>query len=298
MGQKDIVKKTSVSLVLGSGGARGLAHIGVIKWLEENNFEIKSISGCSIGSLIGGVYAAGKLDQLEEWMISLTKSDIASLLDFSWGNGGVFKGDKIINTLVGFLDDIQIENLSIPFTAVAADIVTEKEVWINTGSLFDAIRASVSLPLFFTPVKNGESILIDGGVLNPVPIAPTFNDDNDLTIAVNLGGPLLKKNTELKNETDENKTIGKFQYDIKSFIDSFNAIDKELNMKNWSMYEVADKAFDTMQSTIARIKIASYPPDLEIEIARNACGTLEFDRSAEMIKLGYEKAQLAYDFNK
>lgn len=298
MGQKDIVKKTSVSLVLGSGGARGLAHIGVIKWLEENNFEIKSISGCSIGSLIGGVYAAGKLDQLEEWMISLTKSDIASLLDFSWGNGGVFKGDKIINTLVGFLDDIQIENLSIPFTAVAADIVTEKEVWINTGSLFDAIRASVSLPLFFTPVKNGESILIDGGVLNPVPIAPTFNDDNDLTIAVNLGGPLLKKNTELKNETDENKTTGKFQYDIKSFIDSFNAIDKELNMKNWSMYEVADKAFDTMQSTIARIKIASYPPDLEIEIARNACGTLEFDRSAEMIKLGYEKAQLAYDFNK
>ena len=155
MGQKDIIKKTSVSLVLGSGGARGLAHIGVIKWLEENNFEIKSISGCSIGSLIGGVYAAGKLDQLEEWMISLTKSDIASLLDFSWGSGGIFKGDKIINTLVGFLDDIQIENLSIPFTAVAADIVTEKEVWINTGSLFDAIRASVSLPLFLLQLRMG-----------------------------------------------------------------------------------------------------------------------------------------------
>lgn len=298
MGQKDIIKKTSVSLVLGSGGARGLAHIGVIKWLEENNFEIKSISGCSIGSLIGGVYAAGKLNQLEEWMISLTKSDIASLLDFSWGSGGIFKGDKIINTLVGFLDDIQIENLSIPFTAVAADIVTEKEVWINSGSLFDAIRASVSLPLFFTPVKKGESILIDGGVLNPVPIAPTFNDDNDLTIAVNLGGPLLKENTKLKNEFDENKVISKFQYDIKSFIDSFNIKGKEVNVKNWSMYEVADKAFDTMQSTIARIKIASYPPDLEIEIARNACGTLEFDRAAEMIELGYKKAQLAYDFNK
>jgi len=297
MEQKEIIKKTTVSLVLGSGGARGLAHIGVIRWLEENNFEIKSISGCSIGSLIGGVYAAGKLDQLEEWMVALKKTDIASLLDFSWGSGGIFKGDKIINTLVGFLDDIQIENLSIPFTAVAADIVTEKEVWINTGSLFDAIRASVSLPLFFTPIKNGESILIDGGVLNPVPIAPTFNDDTDLTIAVNLGGSLLKKNTEIKNEPDENTTTSKFQYDIKSFIDSINT--KELNpkTKNWSMYEVADKAFDTMQSTIARIKIASYPPDLEIEIARNACGTLEFDRSAEMIKLGYEKAQLAYEFN-
>jgi len=298
MKQKGLSKKTSVSLVLGSGGARGLAHIGVIKWLEDNNFEIKSISGCSIGSLIGGVYAAGKLDQLEEWMISLTKSDIASLLDFSWGSGGIFKGDKIINTMVGFLDDIQIEDLSIPFTAVAADIVTEKEVWINSGSLFEAIRASASLPLFFTPVEYGESILIDGGVLNPVPIAPTFNDDSDLTIAVNLGGPLIKKSTEVKNELDANTDIGKFQTEIKTFLDSFNTIGQKSNMKNWNMYEVTDKAFDTMQGTIARMKIASYPPDLEIEIARNACGTFEFDRSAEMIKLGYEKAQLAYDFNK
>jgi len=297
MKQKDFAQKTTVSLVLGSGGARGLAHIGVIRWLEENNFEIKSISGCSIGALIGGVYAAGKLDQLEEWMISLKKTDIASLLDFSWGSGGIFKGDKIINTLVGFLEDIQIENLPLPFTAVAADIVTEKEVWLNSGSLFEAIRASVSLPLLFTPVKAGASILIDGGVLNPVPIAPTFNDDTDLTIAVNLGGALQKKHTEIKNELEENNAIGKFQYDIKSFIDSFKTKDQEPNVKNWSMYEVADKAFDTMQSTIARLKIASYPPDLEIEIARNACGTLEFERSAEMIKLGYEKTQLAYVFN-
>jgi len=297
MKQKDFSQKTTVSLVLGSGGARGLAHIGVIRWLEENNFEIKSISGCSIGALIGGVYAAGKLDQLEEWMISLKKTDIASLLDFSWGSGGIFKGDKIINTLVGFLEDIQIENLPLPFTAVAADIVTEKEVWLNSGSLFEAIRASVSLPLLFTPVKAGASILIDGGVLNPVPIAPTFNDDTDLTIAVNLGGALQKKHTEIKNELEENNAIGKFQYDIKSFIDSFKTKDQEPNVKNWSMYEVADKAFDTMQSTIARLKIASYPPDLEIEIARNACGTLEFERSAEMIKLGYEKTQLAYVFN-
>src|SRR5210317_348588 len=127
--------KKSVSLVLGSGGARGLAHIGVIKWLEENNYEIRSIAGCSIGSLIGGVYAAGKLDQLEKWMLSIDKLNIASLLDLSWGNGGIFKGDKVINTLIDLIEDIQIENLSIPFTAVAANIVTEKEVWINSGSL-------------------------------------------------------------------------------------------------------------------------------------------------------------------
>lgn len=294
---ENINKKTTVSLVLGSGGARGLAHIGVIRWLEENDYEIKSISGCSIGSLIGGVYAAGKLDQLEEWMLSIDKLNIANLLDISWGNGGIFKGDRIIETLVDLLEDVQIENLSIPFTAVAADIITEKEVWINAGSLFDAIRASVSLPLFFTPVQKDDALLIDGGVLNPVPIAPTFNDDNDLTIAVNLGGPLQKENLREEDEGSDLTEIGKFQQGIQKFIESFDKKAKESGTNNWGMYDVADKAFDTMQSTIARLKIASYPPDVYIEIARNACGTLEFDRAAEMIKLGYQKAQNAFNLN-
>lgn len=288
------VEKTKVSLVLGSGGARGLAHIGVIRWLEEHNYEIKSISGCSIGSLIGGVYAAGKLDQLEEWMLTITKLDIANLLDFSWGSGGIFKGDKIINTLVGFLEDIQIENLSIPFTAVAADIITEKEVWINSGSLFDAIRASISLPLFFTPVKYKDSLLIDGGVLNPVPIAPTFNDNTDLTIAVNLGGVLIPEKKEIKNELDNSENEEGFQQSITRFVKSFLKKDKEPHVRNWGMYDVADKAFDTMQSAIARAKMASYPPDVDIEVARNACGTLEFDRAEEMITLGYETTEQAF----
>lgn len=290
-------KKMTISLVLGSGGARGLAHIGAIRWLEENNYEIKSITGCSIGSLIGGVYAAGKLDQLEEWMRTITTLDIANLLDFSWGSGGIFKGEKIINTLVGFLEDIQIEDLSIPFTAVATDITTEKEVWLNSGSLFDAIRASVSLPLFFTPVKYKNSILIDGGVLNPVPIAPTFNDDTDLTIAVNLGGKLLKEKEAVHNELNKSTVDGSFQESVLGFMQSFLKKDKEPMEKRWGMYEVANMAFDTMQSSIARSKIASYPPDVEIEIARNACGTLEFERAEEMIALGYDKAKKAFESN-
>ena len=289
--EKSDLKRKTVSLVLGSGGARGLAHIGVIKWLEENEFEIKSISGCSIGSLIGGVYAAGKLEQLEKWMRSLDKFDMVSLLDFSWGSGGFFKGDKIINTLIDFLGDIQIENLSIPFTAVATDIVTEKEVWINSGSLFNAIRASISLPLFFTPVKYNGSILIDGGILNPVPIAPTFNDDTDLTIAVNLGGALNMDNNEDIKTKYKFKGEAIYHQKIKKFIQNLTKNEKETDIKDWGMYDVSDKAFDTMQGTIARLKIASYPPDIVIEISRNACGTLEFDRAAEMIELGYKKAQ-------
>ncbi|MFV0365303.1 MAG: patatin-like phospholipase family protein [Mangrovibacterium sp.] len=285
--------KKTVSLVLGSGGARGLAHIGVIRWLLENDYEIKSIAGCSIGSLIGGVYAAGKLDQLEGWMRSINMLDMATLLDVSWGNGGLFKGEKIINTLIDFLEDIEIEDLSVSFTAVATDIVTEKEVWISTGSLFDAIRASISLPLFFTPVKYKDYILIDGGVLNPVPIAPTFRDETDLTIAVNLGGALIVEEHPEPVSFEVGDESSPFRQGIKNFIQSFEK-EKNLAAKSLGIYDVADKAFDTMQSTIARTKIASYPPDVEIEIARNACGTLEFDRASEMIELGYSKAQLAF----
>ena len=285
------LNKKTVSLVLGSGGARGLAHIGVIKWLEENNYEIKSIVGCSIGSLIGGVYAAGKLDQLGDWMISLTKMDVISLLDVSWTGSGIFKGDKVINVLVEFIGDIQIEDLPIPFTAVAADIEAEKEVWINSGSLFGAIRASVSLPLFFTPYDYNGIKLIDGGVLNPVPIAPTFNDDTDLTIAVNLGGAISSVEDNIAPSYGSEVDESSIQSGIKKLIQTIKDTGKNKAERNWGMYDVADKAFDAMQSTIGRQKIAAYPPDVEIIIPRNACGTLEFERSAEMIALGYQKAK-------
>ncbi len=291
-------KKTSVSLVLGSGGARGLAHIGVIRWLEENNFAIKSISGCSIGSLIGGVYAAGKLDKLENWMRAISKTDILSLLDVSWENSGLFKGEKIINTLVNILGDTQIEDLPVPFTTVASDIVSGKEVWINSGSLFNAIRASISLPLFFTPFDYNGTKLIDGGVLNPVPIAPTFNDDSDLIIAVSLGGDIVSKTLSKNNDLEETEKNISFQQSFKKFLQSFQKESSNSKTENWGMYDIADKAFDAMQSTIARQKIAAYPPDILVEIARNACGTLEFNRAAEMISLGYNTAQTAFNKTK
>ncbi|UXX77951.1 patatin-like phospholipase family protein [Reichenbachiella carrageenanivorans] len=279
--------KKTVSLVLGSGGARGLAHIGVIRWLQENDYEIKSISSCSIGSVIGGAYALGKLEILEEWMCSITKSDIVSLLDISWDGSGLFKGDKMIDTLINLIGNVKIEDLPIPYTAVAAAIDTEKEIWLNSGSLFDAIRASVSLPLFFTPVDYNGIKLIDGGVLNPVPIAPTFGDNTDLTIAVNLGGPPIN----ITNEFTSSKAISPFQNRITGFVDSLKLKSTVVTEQSWSMYTIADKAFDAMQSTIARQKLAAYPPDIEIVIPRNICGTLDFDRSAEMIAYGYKKAK-------
>jgi len=138
----------TISLVLGSGGARGLAHIGVIREIEANGFQIAAISGCSIGALIGGIYAAGKLDVFEHWIGAINKMDIVALLDLSWGKNGLVKGDKIINTLVELVGGKTIEELPIPFTAVATEIENEKEIWINKGRLFDAIRASISMPCF------------------------------------------------------------------------------------------------------------------------------------------------------
>jgi len=281
----------TISLVLGSGGARGLAHIGVIREIEESDFQIAAISGCSIGALIGGIYAAGKLDEFENWIRAINKMDIVTLLDLSWGRNGLVKGDKIINTLVDLVGDKTIEELSIPFTAVAADIENEKEIWINEGRLFDAIRASISLPMFFTPVRYKNTHLIDGGVLNPVPIAPTFDDHTDLTLAVNLGGSLdmslVRKDTKQNVQTE----LSPLRKNIQRYIDQWQSDASGDSKNDWSVYDVANMAFDAMQSTIARQKLAAYPPDVTIEIPRNACGILEFDRAAEMIELGRRKAR-------
>ncbi len=281
----------TVSLVLGSGGARGLAHIGVIRWLEANNYVIRSISGCSMGALVGGIYAAGKLSEYEEWVRSVTKMDMVTLLDLSWGKGGLVKGEKIINTLINLVGDQHIEDLAISFTAVASDVKREKEVWIRSGRLFDAIRASISMPLVFTPFSLNGVDLIDGCVLNPVPIAPTFGDLTDMTIAVNLGGPaeILREKPEKPPEVLTGSSPMKAA--IHRFVNRLKNSAKSGDSPDWSAYDIANQAFDAMQCTIARQKLAAYPPDRIIEIPRNACGVMEFDRAGEMIELGYNRAR-------
>lgn len=255
-------KRKTVSLVLGSGGARGLAHIGVIRVLEERGYDIRSISGCSVGALVGGIYAAGKLVEYENWVRKLTKFDMVNLMDIAWVGGGLVKGDKIMKRMRDLVGDRQIEDLPIPYTAVATELESGREVWLNEGPLFDAIRSSCSLPIFFTPARYREKMLVDGGVVNPVPIAPVFDDHTDLTIAVNLGGK------PLQNRAQEKK-------------------------KDIGAYDVAYLVFDAMQSTIARQKLAAYPPDLTIEIPRNVARTFDIDRATEMIELGREAAESA-----
>jgi len=285
-----MAEKKDISLVLGSGGARGLAHIGVIHFLEENDYRIKSISGCSIGALVGGIFAAGKLEEYEEWVRAIRKKDILALLDLSWERSGLVKGDKIINKLIDLVGEIYIEELPIPFTAVATNLKNEKELWITSGRLFDAIRASISMPLFFTPFCYKDTVLIDGGVLNPVPIAPTFSDGTDMTIAVNPGGPADSSEEKSGSCPAEEVEPTSRHKKISEFIEGLRKTVTDRVKGHEGVFDIALQSFEAMQSTIARQKLAAYPPDVVIEISRSACRTLDFDRAAELIDLGYKKA--------
>jgi len=284
----------TVSLILGSGGARGLAHIGVIRWLEEHNYQINFISGSSMGALIGGVYATGKLNEFEKWFKKLSSTDILSLTDIAWDRSGLIKGDKLFSQLKSLIGSPDIEDLPIAFTAVATDIENEKEVWLQKGSLLQAIRASIALPMIFTPLHQNGLTLIDGGVLNPVPIAPTFNQTNDLTIAVNLGGKPQTTEAQIlttSSEVNEDSWLNNASELFDSLIARFRDNDQKTAPFNWDMYDISNKAFDSMQSSIARQKLAAYPPDIVLEIPRNACGMLEFTKIKEMIDLGYQTAE-------
>lgn len=284
-------EQKKISLVLGSGGARGLAHIGVLRALEERGYSIRSISGCSMGALVGGAYAAGKLDAYEAWARKIDRRGIFSLLDFSLGHGGLVKGDKLMAALRELVGDIRIDDLPIPFTAVASDIVREREVWISEGPLFDAVRASISIPLFFTPFPYRGVRLVDGGVFNPVPIAPTFRDLNDLTVAVSTNGPARR--LEPPAPAEEAREGTSLSARIRQFLGRPGRAEEADD--EWDISFVVSQSFDAMQGVLARQKLAEHPPDVLVEIPQDACGMLEFDRAAELIALGYARACATLD---
>lgn len=287
------MKKRTVSLVLGSGGARGYAHIGVIGWLKDHGFDIRSIAGSSMGALIGGIYAAGKLDAYAEWVRALERRDVLQLLDLSFGRSGLFKGERVIRALRDLIGEYDIEDLPVSFTAVATDLDAEKEVWLSKGPLFDALRASIAFPTLFTPVECNGRRLVDGGLVNPLPIAPTLRDMTDLTIAVNLSG---QAEADVEPPAGDDILAGENRYKrvISEFVeDLLGKKPAAKKMEAMGMFDVISQSLDTMQNTIARIKLASYSPDIIIDIPKNACYFYEFHRADDMIKFGRQRAEQA-----
>ncbi|AKS41059.1 patatin-like phospholipase family protein [Wenzhouxiangella marina] len=294
MGRHSLQGKT-VSLVLGSGGARGLAHIGAIEELERAGAKIEALAGSSMGALVGGIYAAGKLPAYRDWVCGLEQSDVLSLVDWTFSGGGLIKGRKIINKLSELAGETDIEDLEIDFTAVAVDLDQGREVWLDRGPLFDAIRASIAIPGVFTPHRYRDRILVDGGILNPIPVAPTLRHMTDLTVVVDVNGPpdpAYDENGKKKNgkgngnEEDRNGLMDKFR----DFVDGLGS-DRPPKPDQPGLFAVMLRSLDTMESVISRQHLAIFQPDLVVQVPKNIAMIHEFHRANEIIECGSRLAR-------
>ena len=270
-----------------------MAHIGVIQWLTESGYSIRSISGTSIGALVGGIYAAGKLDVYAKWVVALERLHVLRLLDPAFGRSGIFKGERIINVLRELIGDCDIGELPLSFTAVATDLNSGQEVWLQSGKLFDAIRASIATPLIFTPFLHGDRMLLDGAIVNPVPVAPTLEDDTDLTVAVDLSGPAEPQPMLIPSPDATPGADDSYRRKILKFVRPLRRAQPART--SHGLMDVAFTSMQAMQDTIAQLRLAAYSPDILVEVPRNACGFFEFWRAEELIALGRKRAALALE---
>lgn len=192
-----------VALVLSSGGARGLAHIGAIEELEQQGFRVTSVAGCSMGALVGGMFAAGRLQDFKQWMFDLDRSKIWKLTDLSLSLTHLMKGERVIEAMKDVVPDVNIEDLTLPYCAVATDWESGREVVYRSGSLYNAIRASISMPAVFSPVRREGMILVDGGIINPLPLSQVERHEKDLLVAVNVSGPDFEGQSRQRHEREE-----------------------------------------------------------------------------------------------
>lgn len=284
---------TSVSLVLGSGGARGLAHIGVIRELEARNYQIQAVAGCSMGALIGGIYALGKLDIYEEWVSGLEQSDIFNLLDWTFSGGGFIRGNRLMNKLKELVGERNIEELDIDYTAVAVDLEKGKEVWFSDGSLFDAIRGSIAIPAIFTPHRYRDRILVDGGLLNPVPVEPTLRTLTDITVVVDVNGQVIQPPPLHQGDSDDLAGGGLLQR-VRGYVSSLSGSDVT-DDSGMALPEILMRSLEIMQSSLTRQHLAVLRPDVLISIPKNTCMIHEFHRARSVIDLGRRLAAEALD---
>lgn len=273
----------SVSLVLSSGGARGVAHIGVIEELTRQGFEIKSIAGTSMGALVGGIYASGNMKDFREWMCDLDKKAVFNLVDFTISADGLVKGNRVIKELKKIVPDVYIEDLSVSYAAVATDVKHKQEVVFREGSLYKAIRASISIPTVFKPCMSGGMILIDGGVLNPIPINRVRRTKDDLLIAVDVNSPVLsEKSVANKKVSAEEAELNYLSFLMRKGIQFLPKIPgTQLNY-----YTLLSQSCSIMIQQISALTIELCQPDILIKIPMNSYGPFHFYKSEEIIKTG------------
>lgn len=323
-----------IALALGGGGARGYAHIGVVRVLEEQGYEVVGISGTSMGSVIAALHAKGVLGDYEEWVSRLTPRDVIRLMDPALRSPGAIKGERVMARVSELLDGARIEELPMPFTAVATDLLGRKEVWFQEGPVDMAVRASIALPSFITPVMLNGRLLADGGMMNPVPIAPLSGLDVDLTVAVNVNGtPAGPLHRERVRESADPKPEGEWQERLRRTASQVFDTETGRRISAWlsarraesphpeadvddptgnaahedagggfedlpadlGMLSVMELSLDALQSVVTRYRLASYPPDVMVTMPKDICKTLDFHRGAEMVELGRKYAEKALE---
>lgn len=281
--------KQKVSLVLSGGGARGMAHIGVIEELEKRGYEIVSLAGTSMGALVGGVYTVGKLEDLKNWLYTLDKRKVFSLIDFTFSKQGFIKGDKVFHKMKDFVPDINIEDLRIPYLAVASDILRKKEVVFTSGPLLDAIRASVSIPTVLTPVNTDKGLLVDGGILNNIPINHVKRVKGDIVIAVNVNAdvPVYRPKISKKEEAHKLSVYQKKLNEFYSYLHHINPLSHE---EKFGYFDIINKTLSLMTARVVQLMLESHSPDILINISHESCGTYDFFKAEELVEIGRHNA--------
>ena len=282
-----VAMKKKIALVLSGGGARGLAHIGAIETLESHGYEITSIAGCSMGALIGGMYAAGKLPEVKDWVLALDRRKVLSLVDFSLSLTHLVKGDRVMEALKEVVPDVNIEDLPIPYTAVATDWNSGKEVVFDHGSLYDAIRASISIPLFLNPVRREDMLLVDGGLVNSLPLNRVVRHSGDLLFGINVSthdyqGELLMQ------QFVERKLLSK---SMPAAV--MNRIMKHFEGININYVTLLMRTIAIMLEQNTRQQILISRPDLVVQVPMKRYGVFDFDKAAAILQIGKHKTSRA-----
>jgi NTE family protein len=283
-------RQPTVALALGAGGAKGLAHIGVIEEIEAQGYRIVAIAGSSMGALIGGIHAMGKLDVYRDWVSALARFDVLRLVDWTFSGGGLIKGEKIIGTLRGLIGDTLIEELPLAYTAVATDLDRGREVWLSRGNLFDAIRASIAVPTVFRPHHLHGHRMVDGALLNPVPVTPLIGAQADYLVAVSVDGLAETPATPVEESATE-QDAG-YRHRIGEFISRLMPRGEE-QPREPGTFDTLNQAMDLMQANLSRLRLAAYEPDLLITLPRNIASVYEFYRARELIERGRLQARKA-----
>jgi NTE family protein len=282
--------KKDIALVLSSGGARGFAHIGAIKVLEQQGYNITSVAGTSMGALVGGIYATGRLNEFEEWVRSLDRMEVLRLTDLTISNKGLVKGIKIIDRIKEIVPDRKIEELPIPFCAIATDILSGSEKIFTEGGLYDAIRASISIPTVFQPFKIGGRYFIDGGVVNPVPINRVKRNGNDLLTVVTVNSDIpTKKRPDHQQIHEDNRYLSRIKQ-----IQAKLSIDIPKNKKDdIGIFNLTNRSISIMLNQIASLTLAGQKVDIMVPISKESFGTYDFYKAEEIIKEGEQATKEA-----